>query len=133
MAPPTADRPRILFAVRTLVTGGSGFLGSHLVERLQRGGDEVVVPRSAEYDLRREEDAIRLFEEAQPEVVYHLAALDRYGPTPVHRLSFASVGQGALPGLGASGAVDVEAFVEELDARDDLPDGLGANRSAMGV
>ena len=61
--------------MRTLVTGGSGFLGSHLVERLQRGGDEVVVPRSAEYDLRREEDAIRLFEEAQPEVVYHLAAL----------------------------------------------------------
>jgi GDP-L-fucose synthase len=75
VAPPTADRPRILFAVRTLVTGGSGFLGSHLVERLQRDGADVVVPRSAEYDLRREDDAVRLFEETQPEVVYHLAAL----------------------------------------------------------
>jgi GDP-L-fucose synthase len=61
--------------VKVLVTGGSGFLGSHLVERLRQGGEEVVVPRSAEYDLRREDDAVRLFEDAEPDVVYHLAAL----------------------------------------------------------
>jgi GDP-L-fucose synthase len=60
---------------RVLVTGGAGFLGSHVVERLEQGGADVVVPRSADYDLRREDDAIRLFENVQPEVVYHLAAL----------------------------------------------------------
>jgi len=61
--------------VKVLVTGGSGFLGSHLVERLEREGADVTVPRSAEYDLRREDDVVRLFENAEPEIVYHLAAL----------------------------------------------------------
>ena len=61
--------------MKALVTGGSGFLGSHVVERLQAAGHEVVVPRSAEYDLTREEDAARLFRETEPEVVFHLAAL----------------------------------------------------------
>jgi ribonuclease HII len=63
----------------------------------------------------------------------HLAALDRFGPTPVHRLSFASVGQVALPGLGASGTVDVDLLAEELDARDDLPEGLGADELLEGA
>jgi GDP-L-fucose synthase len=61
--------------MRVVVTGGSGFLGSHLVERLEAAGDEVVVPRSSDYDLRREADVERLFADARPEVVYHLAAL----------------------------------------------------------
>ncbi len=61
--------------VRVLVTGGSGFLGSHLVERLEREGSDVTVSRSAEYDLRHEDDVARLFHDAEPEVVYHLAAL----------------------------------------------------------
>jgi GDP-L-fucose synthase len=61
--------------MRVLVTGGSGFLGTHVVERLAQTGAELTVPRSSDYDLRREEDAVRLFEDARPEVVYHLAAL----------------------------------------------------------
>ena len=60
--------------MRTLVTGGGGFLGSHLVERLQRDDHDVVVPRSREYDLTHEGDTVRLFADARPEVVFHLAA-----------------------------------------------------------
>jgi len=61
--------------MRTLVTGASGFLGSHVVERLRAEGLDPVVPRSAEYDLTREDDARRLFADARPELVIHLAAL----------------------------------------------------------
>jgi GDP-L-fucose synthase len=59
---------------RVVVTGGGGFLGSHLVERLEADGHDVVVARRRDYDLTRYEDAERLFEEARPELVFHLAA-----------------------------------------------------------
>ncbi len=57
-----------------LVTGGGGFLGSHLVERLVADGEVVFVPRRADYDLTRQDAAERLFAEAEPELVFHLAA-----------------------------------------------------------
>ena len=60
--------------MRTLVTGGAGFLGTHLVERLRVDGLNPFVPRSADYDLTREEDVGRLFTDARPELVFHLAA-----------------------------------------------------------
>ena len=60
--------------MKTVVTGGGGFLGSHLVERLQRDGHDVFVARRADYDLTRAEDAARLFADAEPELVFHLAA-----------------------------------------------------------
>jgi GDP-L-fucose synthase len=59
---------------RILVTGGAGFVGSHLVERLEAAGHAVFVPRSREYDLTHWQDAERLFADARPERVFHLAA-----------------------------------------------------------
>jgi GDP-L-fucose synthase len=60
--------------MRALVTGGGGFLGSHLVERLQADGVETFVARRRDYDLTHEADAVRLFADARPELVFHLAA-----------------------------------------------------------
>jgi len=60
--------------VRVLVTGGGGFLGSHLVERLEADGHDVVVARSSDYDLTTMEDAARMFDDAGAELVFHLAA-----------------------------------------------------------
>jgi GDP-L-fucose synthase len=60
--------------VSTLVTGGGGFLGSHLVEKLQARGEDVVVPRRSEYDLTLWGDAERLFADTKPDRVFHLAA-----------------------------------------------------------
>jgi GDP-L-fucose synthase len=60
--------------VNVLVTGGGGFLGSHLVERLRAPGTEPFAARRRDYDLARPEDAARLFAEAEPELVFHLAA-----------------------------------------------------------
>jgi GDP-L-fucose synthase len=60
--------------VKALVTGGGGFLGSHLVERLERNGYDVFAARSTDYDLTSIDDAARLFGDADPELVFHLAA-----------------------------------------------------------
>lgn len=60
--------------MRLLITGGGGFLGSHLVERVRGEGLEPFVARRRDYDLTRAGDVERLFEEAQPELVIHLAA-----------------------------------------------------------
>jgi GDP-L-fucose synthase len=60
--------------VRTLVTGGGGFLGTHVVERLQREGIDPIVARRRDYDLTRWQDVERLFHDTKPELVLHLAA-----------------------------------------------------------
>ena len=60
--------------MRVLVTGGGGFLGSRLVERLEGDGHDVTAARRRDYDLTREADVARLFADAQPELVFHLAA-----------------------------------------------------------
>ncbi|MFO7586503.1 MAG: GDP-L-fucose synthase [Gemmatimonadota bacterium] len=62
---------------KIVVTGGSGFLGSHLVAELKRHGvpeERIFVPRSKDYDLTRNEAVARLYDDASPDVVIHLAA-----------------------------------------------------------
>ena len=51
-------------------------MGSHLVEKLrERGCNDLFLPRSREYDLREKEVIVRLYKEAQPDIVIHLAAV----------------------------------------------------------
>jgi GDP-L-fucose synthase len=61
---------------RVVVTGGGGFLGSVVVQRLrERGCRDILAPRSKDYDLRERDAIVRLYREACPHVVIHLAAV----------------------------------------------------------
>ena len=61
---------------RVIVTGGSGFLGSFVVEKLkERGATNVFVPRSSEYDLRQPDEIESMLQDCHADMVIHLAAL----------------------------------------------------------
>ncbi len=77
------------------VTGGAGFLGSYVLERLrERGAKEVFVPTIDEYNLVRPDDVRRMLRDADPDIIIHLAA---------------NVG-----GIGANQAHPAEFFYENL-------------------
>src|SRR5882724_11049741 len=61
---------------RVTVTGGNGFLGSFVVEKLSAAGcQEIFVPRSRNYDLRDKVQTEKLFRDAKPDIFIHLAAV----------------------------------------------------------
>ena len=67
---PPLGQPRIL------VTGGSGFLGRHLLDQLaQRGYGQVAAPRRADYDLTQREQIVACLRDVQPDAILHLAAV----------------------------------------------------------
>jgi len=61
---------------RVVVTGGAGFLGSYVTEGLRkRGCQNILVPTIEQYDLVREADVRRMYDDMKPDIVIHLAAV----------------------------------------------------------
>src|SRR3989454_11508913 len=60
---------------RVTVMGGGGFLGRYVVASFRDRGHDVFVPRRVDYDLTHEADVMRLYADAKPEIVVHLAAV----------------------------------------------------------
>ncbi len=61
---------------RVVVTGGAGFLGGYVTERLQkRGCKNILVPKIEDYDLVSIDDINRMYEDMKPDIVIHLAAV----------------------------------------------------------
>ena len=60
---------------KIIVTGGAGFLGYHVVEKLRSSNANPIIIRSKDYDLTKEQDIIRMYADHQPQIVIHLAAV----------------------------------------------------------
>jgi GDP-L-fucose synthase len=74
-SPSTANPNEFWTGRRVVVTGGAGFLGSFLVEKLAQRGAQVFVPLIEEYDLVEKSNIQRMLQDAAPQLMIHLAAL----------------------------------------------------------
>ncbi len=71
-----ADSPKSFAYQRVVVTGGAGFLGRFVTKKLKvYGATKVFVPQRSEYDLVKAADITRLFHDADPDLIIHLAAV----------------------------------------------------------
>ena len=69
------DKAIDLSAKRICITGGAGFLGTHLIKKLkEHGAKDIFVPEYPEYDLVREADILCMIDSAKPDIIIHLAA-----------------------------------------------------------
>lgn len=61
---------------RITVTGGKGFLGTHLIRKLkEKGCENIMIADLPEYDLRNKEDILKMYDEQNPDIIIHLAAV----------------------------------------------------------
>ena len=61
---------------RVIVTGGAGFLGSYVIEKLkERGCNNIFIPLVEDYDLTKEKNIIKLYQDYPADIVIHLAAV----------------------------------------------------------
>jgi GDP-L-fucose synthase len=61
---------------RVVVTGGAGFLGGYVVDGLRkRGCKNILVPKIEDYDLVKSDDIVRMYDDMEPDIVIHLAAV----------------------------------------------------------
>ena len=61
---------------KVIVTGGAGFLGSYVVEKLKnRGCKDIFIPLLEKYDLTKEANIIKLYQDYPPHIVIHLSAV----------------------------------------------------------
>lgn len=69
------NKPLDLASKRLCITGGAGFLGTHLQNALRKhGATDIFVPLYPQYDLVKGEDVARMLDDARPDVLIHLAA-----------------------------------------------------------